>query len=49
VIASRARDGSLVVIDRAGHTFNAIHPLVHIPFELTAAAEVSAHFINAYA
>lgn len=49
LIASRAPASSLVVISRASHTFNAIHPLVHVPFELTAAAEVTAHFINAYA
>ena len=49
LIASRARDASIIVLEEAGHTFNAIHPLVHVPFELVAAAEVSAHFINAYA
>lgn len=44
LLASTARDASLVVVERAGHTFNAIHPLVHVPFELVLAAEVSAHF-----
>jgi uncharacterized protein len=48
-IVSISEQGSLVVIRRASHTFNAIHPLVHVPFELTTAAEVTAHFINAYA
>lgn len=48
-IAARAADPSLVIIGRASHTYNAIHPLVHVPFELVVAAEVSAHFINAYA
>ncbi|HVG23581.1 MAG TPA: alpha/beta fold hydrolase [Thermoanaerobaculia bacterium] len=48
LIASRARHASLTVIERASHTFNAIHPLVHVPFALLAAAEVSAHFVNAY-
>lgn len=44
LIAGQAALSSLVVIDRAGHTFNAIHPLVHVPFELVLAAEISAHF-----
>jgi len=47
-IASRARDASMLEIERASHTFNAIHPLIHVPFELDLAAEVSAHFITAY-
>lgn len=47
-IASRAMDASFLLIERAGHTFNAIHPLVHVPFELLLAAEVSAHFISAH-
>lgn len=46
-LAERAPDASMVVIARAGHTFNAIHPLVHVPFELTMAAELSAHFVVA--
>ena len=48
-IAATAPAGSLIVVGKASHTFNAIHPLVHVPFELTIAAEVTAHFINAYA
>ena len=44
LLASRASDGSLIVIDSASHTFNAIHPLVHVPIELVLAAEASAHF-----
>jgi alpha-beta hydrolase superfamily lysophospholipase len=47
-IVAHARDASLLAIDRASHTFNAIHPLVHVPFELYLAAEVSAHFMKAY-
>jgi dienelactone hydrolase len=47
-IADAASDASFAQLDRASHTFNAIHPLVHIPFELLAAAELSAHFVNAY-
>ncbi|MDQ3283369.1 MAG: alpha/beta fold hydrolase [Acidobacteriota bacterium] len=48
LIASSVDDASLLVIDRASHTFNAIHPLVHVPFELIVAAEASAHFAFAY-
>lgn len=48
LIASRAHEPSLVVIGRATHTFNAIHPLVHVPFELLTAAELTAHFVNAF-
>ena len=44
LLAERAKDASMVVIGGAGHTFNAIHPLVHVPFELELAAEASAHF-----
>lgn len=44
-LVTRAPDASLVLIDRAGHTMNAIHPLVDVPFELVLAAEVSAHFV----
>ena len=46
LIAARGRDACLAVIDRASHTYNAIHPLVHVPFELVLAAELSAHFVN---
>jgi alpha-beta hydrolase superfamily lysophospholipase len=48
LIAATAPQSSLAVFSRASHTFNAIHPLVHVPFELLTAAELSAHFINAY-
>ncbi len=48
-IVSRARDSSLMIIEGASHTYNAIHPLVHVPRELEYAAAVSAHFVNAYA
>jgi dienelactone hydrolase len=48
-IASRARDASRVLIATGTHTFNAIHPLVHVPRELSLAAEVTAHFIGVYA
>jgi alpha-beta hydrolase superfamily lysophospholipase len=49
LIAARTPEASLVVIGRASHTYNAIHPLVTVPFELVIAAEVSAHFISAHA
>ncbi|HUP62068.1 MAG TPA: alpha/beta fold hydrolase [Thermoanaerobaculia bacterium] len=47
LVAAAARDSSLVIFGNASHTYNAIHPLVHVPFELVLAAEVSAHFIGA--
>ena len=40
---------SLLVVARASHTFNAIHPLVHVPHELVLAAETTAHFAYAHA
>jgi pimeloyl-ACP methyl ester carboxylesterase len=48
-LATHAADGSLLVIGRAGHTFNAIHPLVTVPIELTLATEATAHFFTANA
>ena len=47
LVAARGSETSLVVIQRASHTYNAIHPLVNVPFQLVLAAEVSAHFIGA--
>ena len=47
-IASHGRDASKVIIANAGHTFNAIHPLVHVPFALSLAGELTAHFIAAH-
>ena len=47
-IAAAASDVSIVKIPRASHTYNAIHPLVHVPVELSLAAEVTARFIAAY-
>jgi uncharacterized protein len=49
LLAAQTEHSSIVVVARAGHTFNAIHPLVHVPFELVLAAEVSAHFVIAEA
>ncbi|HEX6177909.1 MAG TPA: alpha/beta fold hydrolase [Thermoanaerobaculia bacterium] len=46
-IASAAPDSSLVIIDAASHTYNAIHPLIHVPAQLVCAAAVSAAFMTA--
>jgi pimeloyl-ACP methyl ester carboxylesterase len=46
-LASLNDESSLLIVGRAGHTYNAIHPLIHVPFELVVAAEASAHFVNA--
>ncbi|HEU4520888.1 MAG TPA: alpha/beta fold hydrolase, partial [Thermoanaerobaculia bacterium] len=48
-LAATAPDASKLIVASASHTYNAIHPLVHVPRELTYAAEVSASFIGAYA
>jgi pimeloyl-ACP methyl ester carboxylesterase len=48
-LAAVARDASLLVIESATHTYNAIHPLVHVTPELSLAARISAHFVEAYA
>ena len=48
-IASRAREANLCVIEQASHTYNAIHPLVHVPPALSLAAVITAHFLSAYA
>lgn len=48
-IYERASDASLMIIENAGHTYNAIHPLIHVPHELSMAAHVTSHFFNAYA
>ena len=47
-IAGRAKEGSLLLIGAASHTYNSIHPLVHVPRELDYAAVVSEHFFAAY-
>ena len=47
-IAAAAPDVSRLIIRNASHTYNAIHPLVHIPFELMLAADVTSRFIRAY-
>jgi uncharacterized protein len=48
-IASRIGGATRVVIGNASHTYNAIHPLVDVPFALSMAAEITAHFMMAYA
>ena len=48
-IAAAAPEASKLIVSNASHTYNAIHPLVHVPHELTYAAAVSASFVSAYA
>ena len=45
---SAAPDASIAVIARASHTYNAIHPLIHVPHELSMATMITARFINGY-
>ncbi len=47
-LAAAAPDASRLIISTAGHTYNAIHPLVYVPRELMLVADVSARFISAY-
>jgi pimeloyl-ACP methyl ester carboxylesterase len=47
-IASAAPDTARMVIENASHTYNAVHPLVHVPRELMLAADVTAKFIGVY-
>jgi len=47
-IAAAAPDASRMIISNASHTYNAVHPLVHVPRELMLAADVTARFICAY-
>ena len=48
-IARRSHDASVMILETASHTYNAIHPLVNVPFALSIAAHVTAHFVHAYA
>jgi uncharacterized protein len=48
-IAAQHTDSSHMVIARAGHTYNAIHPLVTVTKELTLVTTVTSRFISAYA
>jgi pimeloyl-ACP methyl ester carboxylesterase len=47
-IESYARSASRVVIAKASHTYNAIHPLINVPFELSMAAALTARFVSVY-
>ena len=47
-IARHASDATLMIINSASHTYNAIHPLVDVPFALSLAAQVTSHFVHAY-
>jgi alpha-beta hydrolase superfamily lysophospholipase len=47
-IASRSRDASKVILGNAGHTYNAIHPLVHVPFALNLAGVLTSRFLAAH-
>jgi pimeloyl-ACP methyl ester carboxylesterase len=47
-IAGRVPDAAKLIIGNASHTYNAIHPLVNVPFELSLAAEVTVHFLAAH-
>jgi pimeloyl-ACP methyl ester carboxylesterase len=47
-IVEAARDSSLVIIRDTGHTFGAIHPLVHVPSSLQLAFEVTERFVSAH-
>jgi hypothetical protein len=40
---------SRLIIGSASHTYNAIHPLIHVPRALVFAAQVTARFLHAYA
>ena len=43
-IAAAAPEATHIVIGNATHTYNAIHPLVHVPRQLKLAAELTLHF-----
>lgn len=47
-LASCARNGSLVLIEKASHTFGARHPFAGVPKELSFAMHATAGFVNAY-
>ncbi len=48
-IVAEHTDSSRIVISGATHSYNAIHPLIHVPKELTLAATVTSRFIAGYA
>lgn len=45
-IASRVTDTALLIVENASHTYNAIHPLITIPNELSIVTEVTTHFLG---
>lgn len=45
-VAAAAREATLVEIDRASHTFGAIHPLITVPMHLSLAAHVTCSFLT---
>ncbi|HXI14270.1 MAG TPA: alpha/beta fold hydrolase [Thermoanaerobaculia bacterium] len=47
-IASNGRDASVVLIQGTGHTFGAIHPLIHVPRPLQLAMTATAAFISGH-
>ena len=47
-IAAQVSDTTLMLIDGASHTYNAIHPLVYVPRALEYAALVAAQFVAVY-
>src|SRR4051812_7405989 len=47
-IESYPNAASRVEIENASHTYNAIHPLVNVPCELTMAAALTARFVSVY-
>jgi pimeloyl-ACP methyl ester carboxylesterase len=48
-IHAAAPDATLAIIHNASHTYNAIHPLIHVPQQLSMAAMITARFVGAYA
>lgn len=47
-ISGATPHASIMMVSGAGHTFNAIHPLVNVPRELDLVGHVTARFITAY-
>ncbi|MGA7614112.1 MAG: alpha/beta fold hydrolase [Thermoanaerobaculia bacterium] len=47
-IAGSAPNSSLLIVESGTHTFGAIHPLVHIPEDLSLANDATVRFIGSY-
>lgn len=45
-LAAAAADASLLMIERATHSFCSIHPLIHVPLQLSLAARVTERFLH---